>query len=118
MARVVRNRAESKPGMRKQVRLEWKKRTYLFFGAVFVGISLLTYGLFFGDMGVVKYFELKQNKATLESDIVRLKNDNKVLGDQVNSLKRDPYYMEKYAREEYGLAKPDEVIFQFKKDEK
>jgi cell division protein FtsB len=118
MARVVRNRAKKTPGMRGQVRREWKKRTYFFFGAMFMAISLLTYGLFFGDMGVVKYFELRENRKKIEADIVRLERDNKVLGEQVNSLKKDPYYIEKYAREEYGLAKPDEVIFQFKKEEK
>ena len=69
-------------------------------------------------MGVIKYIELRQNKKRLESEIMRIDKENKALNVQVNSLKKDPYYIEKYAREEYGLAKPDEFIFQFKNNDK
>jgi cell division protein FtsB len=118
MTRVVKNKARRTPGLRGQVRREWKKRTLVFFTFILGAFSLLSYSLLFGDMGVVKYFELKQNKSRLENEIVRLDRENKALSEQVNSLRKDPYYIEKYAREEYGLAKPDEVIFQFKRNEK
>ncbi len=83
-----------------------------------MAIAYLSYNLVFGEMGLLKYIELKKNKQRLESDITRINRENKAMSEQVNALKKDPYYIEKYAREEYGLAKPDEFIFQFKKDDK
>jgi cell division protein FtsB len=118
MARTVRNKTRKSPGLHSQVRRERNKRTYVFFLIVFGIIVFLSYSLFFGDMGVFKYLELKDNKTRLEQEIVQLDKENRGLGEQVNSLKRDPYYIEKYAREEYGLAKPDEVSFQIKKKDK
>jgi cell division protein FtsB len=118
MAKTLNKKIRKTPGLHSQVRRERKKRIYVFFLIVLGIIAFLSYSLFFGDMGVFKYVELKENKARLEQEIVRLDKENRVLDEQVNSLKKDPYYIEKYAREEYGLAKPDEVIFQIKKKDK
>ena len=81
-------------------------------------MAYLSYNLVFGDMGLIKYLELKKNKSRLETEISQVGKENKALGEQVNSLKKDPYFIEKYAREEYGMAKPDEFIFQYKKNDK
>jgi cell division protein FtsB len=118
MARTVKPKARKTPGLHSQVRRERKKKTYVFFLLAFALISYFLYLLLFGDAGLIKYVELRDNKTRLEMDIARLDGENKILGEQVNSLKKDPYYIEKYAREEYGLAKPDEVIFQIKKKDK
>jgi cell division protein FtsB len=118
MAKTVSHKGKKTPGLHRQVRRERRKRTYVFFLFALAIIALLSYSLFFGDMGVFKYFELRDNKERLEQDIAKLDEKNRILNEQVNSLKKDPYYIEKYAREEYGLAKPDEVIFQIKKKEK
>jgi cell division protein FtsB len=116
MARAAKNTVK-KRGLRQQVSLEQRKRTYIFFACVLVAMAYLSYNLMFGDMGVIKYFELRQNKKRLETELTRIDKENKALTEQVNSLRKDPYYIEKYAREEYGLAKPDEFIFQLKKNE-
>jgi|WetSurMetagenome_2_1015567.scaffolds.fasta_scaffold00012_50 cell division protein FtsB len=118
MARTAINKTKKTPGLQSQVRRERKKRAYVFFLFALAIIALLSYSLFFGDMGVFKYFELRENRERLEQDIATLNKENRVLKEHVNSLKKDPYYIEKYAREEYGLAKPDEVIFQIKKKDK
>jgi cell division protein FtsB len=117
MARIANNNLRTR-GLRQQVSREQRKRNYVFFCIIFVALAYLSYNLIFGEMGLLKYMELKKNKQRLESDIARIQKENKNMSEQVNSLKKDPYYIEKYAREEYGLAKPDEFIFQFKKDDK
>jgi cell division protein FtsB len=104
--------------LRQQVSHEQRRRTYIFFTCIAIALAYLCYNLIFGDMGLFKFLELRQNKSRLESEITRIDKENKALNVQVNSLKKDPYYIEKYAREEYGLAKPDEFIFQFKNDDK
>ena len=116
MARAAKNMVKTR-GLRQQVSREQKRRTYIFFACVLAAMAYLSYNLMFGDMGVIKYFELRHNKKRLETELTRINKENKALSEQVNSLRKDPYYIEKYAREEYGLAKPDEFIFQFKKNE-
>lgn len=117
MARVAKYGAKTQ-GLRQQVTREQKKRTYIFFACITVALAYLSYNLVFGDMGLIKYLELRKNKDRLETEISQVGKENKALGEQVNSLKKDPYFIEKYAREEYGMAKPDEFIFQYKKNDK
>jgi cell division protein FtsB len=50
---------------------------------------------------------IKQNSA----DLQKLSDENKVLSDEVTSLKTDPRMIERIAREDMGLAKPGELIF-------
>ncbi len=116
MSKISKNNIRTR-GLRQQVSREQRKRTYVFFSIMLVALAYLSYNLVFGEMGLLKYIELKKNKQRLESDIARINKENKTMSEQVNALKKDPYYIEKYAREEYGLAKPDEFIFQFKKDD-
>ena len=117
MARVAKYRTKTR-GLRQQISGEQRKRTYIFFACVAVAMAYLSYNLVFGDMGLIKYVELKKNRGRLESEISQVGKENKTLGEHVNSLKKDPYFIEKYAREEYGMAKPDEFIFQYKKNDK
>lgn len=67
----------------------------------------------FGEMGLIKYFHLKKAKSILQHEIADMDKDNKVMKTQVDALKSDPYYIEKKAREEFGMAKKGEYIFQF-----
>jgi cell division protein FtsB len=118
MVRNANHKTVRTPGLQGQVRREHRRRACVFFFFAFAVVAVLSYSLFFGEMGVRKYLELRDNKVGLEKDIARLDRENNVMKEHVDSLKKDPYAIEKYAREEYGLAKPDEVIFQIKKKEK
>ena len=74
-----------------------------------------------------KITELRTNKANTEGEVLKIQKslhleegdtdaDKKLkeqLKLQLKSLKDDPFYREKLAREEYGLSKPDEYIFQY-----
>jgi cell division protein FtsB len=42
-----------------------------------------------------------------------MEQENLQIRSQIKLLKEEPYFKEKYAREEFGLAKPDEYIFQY-----
>ncbi|MDX9714158.1 MAG: septum formation initiator family protein [Dissulfurispiraceae bacterium] len=102
--------------LRQQVAVERKRRNIVFFTAISLAFIYLGINLLFGDMGLIKYMQLKKNKVKLEAEIETIILENKSIKQQVTSLKQDPFYIEKHAREEYGLAKPDEYIFQFQKD--
>ena len=117
MARVARYSAKTR-GLRQQVTREQRKQTYIFLAFMAVALAYLCYTLVFGDMGLIKYLELNRNKSRIENEISKVNRENKALSEQVNSLKKDPYFIEKFAREEYGMAKPNEIIFQYNKNDK
>jgi cell division protein FtsB len=102
--------------LRQQVTVERKRRNAVFFTVTALAFLYLGGAILFGDMGLFKYIELKSTKSALEAEIQGIENENKKLKGHVGALKEDHFYIEKYAREEYGLAKPDEYIFQFKED--
>jgi len=103
-------------GLRRQVSLESRRHAVVFLALVLVLVLYLGFTLVAGEKGLLKYLDLEKNQKALLTEIQRAERDNKVLKREVQGLKQDPFYIEKHAREEYGLAKPDELIFQFKED--
>lgn len=97
--------------LRKQVLSERRKRRLIFFTIFLLSFLYLAITLVFGDMGILRYIELSKKKSHLETQIHELSNENKQLKSQIKFLKEEPFYIEKYAREEFGLARPDEYIF-------
>lgn len=99
--------------LRKQVVSEIKKRRLIFLTVILLGFIYLAISLIFGDMGLLKYVELNKKETHLERQIKELEKNNAILRSDVKSLKENPFYREKYAREEFGLARPDEYIFRY-----
>jgi len=60
-------------------------------------------------MKYARTLQLKEDIKILESEIEELKTKNNNLSEEVESLKSDKY-VEKIAREELGLTKPDEIL--------
>lgn len=102
--------------LRQQVTFERKRRNLIFFTIVSLAVLYLSFSLLFGNMGFLKYSSLTKTRNGLVAEIGTLDKENKALKTRVGSLKNDDFYIEKYAREEYGLARPDEYIFQFNDD--
>jgi cell division protein FtsL len=72
-------------------------------------LVLIFYIVFLFSDKYAKTLQLKEDMKRLESDIKELKLKNKNLSEEVESLKADKY-IEKIAREELGLTKPDEIL--------
>jgi len=72
-------------------------------------LVLIFYIVFLFSDKYAKTLQLKEDIKRLESDIKELKLKNKNLLEEVESLKTDKY-IEKIAREELGLTKPDEIL--------
>lgn len=83
---------------------------------LFMGIGtvafLLVIGIF-NKEGVTKVLESGKEVQVLKTNISRLKKENQVLIGKIDSLKNNPRYLEKIAREDLGLALPGETIFVF-----
>ena len=77
-------------------------------------LILCVFTLFLHDIfGTHGYLALRRTRLEIErvqSDIARLNRENLELSGEVKSLKTDPHKIESIARDELGLAKPNEVI--------
>ena len=75
-----------------------------------IGIIVVTV-LIFGDMGLIKYFQLKKQSEQLRTEIKLLINESKYLTDKIGKLENDMDYIERIAREEFRMAKKGEKVF-------
>jgi cell division protein FtsB len=83
---------------------------------IVAGVLLLLYFLVtrvVGEMGVVKYYRMKAQYYALTEEIAKLKLDNVRLRKDVDSLKNDPAYLERVARDKLGLARPGEIVYYY-----
>ncbi|TAL25666.1 MAG: septum formation initiator family protein [Nitrospirae bacterium] len=99
--------------LRKQVVSEVKKKRLITFILIVLSFIYLCINLLIGDAGFLKYRELSGKKLNLEKKIAELEKENIQIKTRLKSLKENPFYAEKHAREEFGLARPDEYIFQY-----
>ncbi len=65
------------------------------------------------DDGIIKVYHLNKKVELLKNNISKLKKENEKLNTEVYALKNDSSYIEKIAREDLGLVKPGEVVFEF-----
>ena len=95
--------------------LPLQKRMY------FIPAGCLAFILFFtvfGDRGLLRIFELKQDKAKIEARLADSRDDNEKLKYEIVALKSDRRYLESIARKDFGLVRSNEVIYQFPQQKK
>lgn len=102
--------------LRHIVHRERKRKSLIFYAFIAVTATCLLTTIVFGESGLVKYLGLRKNHDKLSAEIRNMEQEHDIVKRQVESLRKDPFTIEKYAREEYGLAKPREYIFQFQDD--
>jgi cell division protein FtsB len=68
--------------------------------------------LFMGK-GIPEIFRLKRKLNRLQSRIETIKKENIVLEAAIEKLRLNPLTIETIAREELGMARPGEIIYQF-----
>jgi cell division protein FtsB len=76
---------------------------------------LMAVGFFFlivsGVQEVRKFKQLAQKRESLTVYNQNLNLKNEEMYREISRLKNDPIYLEEIARKEFGLVKPDEIIF-------
>jgi cell division protein FtsB len=75
----------------------------------FLLLSLLALA---GDRGFFEVYQFHHHLRHVESRIQALEVENERLRTQVTGLRGDPYQIEKLAREDLGLVRPDEIVFE------
>lgn len=95
----------------RQVRTELRIRRYVFYTLVILSLLYILTIIVFSEMGLIRYFELEDRQAALGKEIQQIKEDSRRLQSSIKSLNETSFYVEKNARENFGLAGPDEFIF-------
>jgi cell division protein FtsB len=75
-----------------------------------IALSLLIYVFSPNFLRLTRVYRQLQ---ILEDEIEKLQVQNQEFQDEIYSLKNDPIYIEKVAREELGMSKPKEIIYKF-----
>jgi cell division protein FtsB len=75
----------------------------------FLLLSLLAMA---GERGFFEVYQFNRHLQHVESRIQALEVENERMRLQVTGLRSDPYQIEKLAREDLGLVRPDEIIFE------
>jgi cell division protein FtsB len=64
-----------------------------------------------GDRGFLAMLKARQQYRTLETSLVRSREENAQLREQARQLREDPLAVEDIARRELGLIRPGEKLF-------
>ena len=87
----------------------------------FIPLGCLAFILFFtvfGDKGLLRIFELKQDKNKIEERLADSRTENDNMKREIVALKSDRRYLESIARKDFGLVRSNEVIYQFPQEKK
>jgi len=76
-------------------------------------LASVFYLYFGGNYGFFRLLSLKKEKGSIILETKKLQAQNMDLELEKEKLKNDPFYIEKVARERYGMAKEDEIIYKF-----
>ena len=93
--------------------LSRRKRRNLFWGIASFISGYLLLSFLFGQMGMLNALKLKRTHAQIEEEIVFLKKENEALAQKIEALKSDPHYIESLARNQLGMAREGELIYEF-----
>jgi cell division protein FtsB len=92
-----------------------KKIISLLFILVLMALLAMTV---FGQRGLLHMTRLKEDLRLFEEGNQRLQKENLVLKKQIEQLKNDRHHLEDLARDELGLARENELIYELKKKHK
>ena len=82
---------------------------------VIVGAAVAVPVLIFSPSGLARLTALRQERARADEEVTRLSREIDRLRAEVLRVKEDPAYVERAARDELGLLRQTEVVFQFRR---
>ena len=69
--------------------------------------------MIFGDMGLVKYIQMRRTFDQTLRENLNLAEENRRLDAEVRAFRSDPDKIEETARERLGLVRPGERVYRF-----
>lgn len=94
--------------------LQWQRRLFTLaqVGGV-LGVLWLVVALFYGEMGLSRYFAMRDYAKNLEQELSVMRNENVTLQQDILRLQHDPTKIEQLAREQLGYVRKGETVYQF-----
>jgi len=87
-----------------------RKRMYLIPAGFILFILFFT---IFGERGLLRIYHLSKDRVELQKKAEELKAGNDRMKREIEALKGDRRYLESIARRDFGLVRPNEVIYKF-----
>lgn len=87
-----------------------RKRMYLIPAGC---ILFILYFTVFGDRGLLRIYHLNQEKEQMLQHVDETRQQNENLKREIEALKTDKRYLESIARKDFGLVRPNEIVYQF-----
>ena len=81
-----------------------------------IALIALTVGSVFGDRGILNLVGKRRQVEALRAELDELRGENLRLSSEIEALRSSPRAIERLAREELGLARPDETVFLIRED--
>jgi len=88
-------------------RMKRRRRTAL----IAVGAALLLYLFLGGSDGFYAQYRMSREVRSLRNENMRLRMQNERMRAHIVRLQRDMDYIERVARERYGMARPSERVY-------
>ena len=79
-----------------------------------VALVAVAFGLLAGDDGLLRLWERQRELEKIEATVARLQAENDSLRQVLWLLENDLDYVEKVAREEYGMSKKGERVYRLR----
>ncbi len=76
-----------------------------------IALIALAVGAVFGDRGILNLLQQRRHVAELRLEIDSLRTENLQLAAEIGALRASPRAIERLAREQLGMAGPDETVF-------
>jgi cell division protein FtsB len=93
--------------------LDWQRRMVTVVHYVGVAVCLLLLAvLVFGDMGLPRYFSMREHAQQLDVDLHELQRATHTLRGDIDRLEHDPTKVEQLAREQLGYVRKGETVYQ------
>ena len=93
------------------------EKKILSYAGLFFVVLLIMWIVFAPNRGIFDMVRTREKIEKLQTENLRLAEENKALQEEISRLKDDPTYLEEKARNEYGMLKENEVLYIFKKKE-
>jgi cell division protein FtsB len=76
-----------------------------------IALIALGVGSVFGDRGILNMMSEREKVEALRGELDELRAENARLSSEIADLRTSPRAIERLAREELGMARPDETVF-------
>lgn len=79
-----------------------------------VGVAVfILYFTVFGERGLLRINHLHRDQDEMQKRYLEIKGENDRLKREITALQADRRYLESIARRDFGLVRPNEVVYQF-----